>query len=76
MATCRNNILNGGGGADTLRGLAGNDSSVVDNAADKDLEAAGQGTDNVNASVSYTSRAGVSVETLRQATNRQRPPST
>ena len=60
-----NNVLNGGGGADTLQGLAGNDAYFVDNAADKIVEAAGLGTDNVNASVSYKLAAGVSVETLR-----------
>ena len=60
-----NNNLNGGGGADTLQGLAGNDAYFVDNAADKIVEAAGLGTDNVNTSVSYKLAAGVSVETLR-----------
>ena len=39
------NVLNGGGGADTLTGLTGNDSYVVDDLRDTIVEAAGEGTD-------------------------------
>ena len=59
------NVLNGRGGIDTMQGRAGNDSYSVDKAGDKIIEASGQGTDNVYASVSYSLATGVSVETLR-----------
>ena len=59
------NTLNGAGGADALRGFAGNDFYLVDNAGDTIVEIAGQGIDTVMASASYSLAAGVSVETLK-----------
>nr|WP_246548495.1 calcium-binding protein [Ancylobacter oerskovii] len=40
-----NNVLNGGGGADTMIGLTGDDSYVVDNLDDFIIEARGEGID-------------------------------
>jgi Ca2+-binding RTX toxin-like protein len=49
-----NDRLDGGGGADLLIGGSGNDTYTVDNAADTIVEMASEGTDLVQASVSYT----------------------
>jgi Ca2+-binding RTX toxin-like protein len=55
----------GGSGADTLRGLSGNDVYVIGNAGSKVVETSAQGTaDRVAASVSYVLGAGVYVEQL------------
>jgi Ca2+-binding RTX toxin-like protein len=60
--TSGNNTLNGGAGADTLIGGAGNDTYVVDSVGDVVTENAGEGTDTVQSSISYT--LGTDVENL------------
>jgi Ca2+-binding RTX toxin-like protein len=57
-----NDSLNGGAGADTLIGGAGNDNYTVDNTGDVTTELAGEGTDLVNASITWT--LGANVENL------------
>ena len=59
-----NDTLNGGAGADTLVGGAGNDTYVVDNAGDVVTENADEGTDTVQAAVTYTLAANVENLTL------------
>jgi Ca2+-binding RTX toxin-like protein len=58
-----NNILDGGAGSDAMSGGAGNDTYVVDAAGDRVTEAAGQGTDTVQSSISYA--LGSNVENLQ-----------
>ncbi|MCF8140762.1 MAG: calcium-binding protein [Cyanobium usitatum Tobar12.5m-G36] len=48
------NTIDGGAGADNMAGDAGNDIYIVDNSGDVVTEAASEGTDTVQSSVSYT----------------------
>ena len=57
-----NDTLDGGAGADTLLGGAGNDTYIVDSASDVVTENANEGTDLVQAGMSYT--LGANVENL------------
>lgn len=59
-----NDVLDGGAGADTMIGGVGNDVYLVDNAGDVVVELANQGTDLVEASVSYTLGDGLENLTL------------
>jgi serralysin len=56
------NVLNGGLGADSMIGGAGNDLYFVDNGGDLVAELAGEGTDTVSSSISYT--LGANLENL------------
>ena len=61
------NVLDGGAGADTLVGGAGNDTYVVDDAGDVVTENLNEGTDTVQASISFTLGANVENLTLTGA---------
>jgi Ca2+-binding RTX toxin-like protein len=64
-----NDTLNGAGGVDTLVGGAGNDTYVVDSVGDVATELAGEGTDLVKASVSWTMAANIENLTLTGTAN-------
>ena len=57
-----------------MAGGTGNDTYIVDSASDVVIEAAGAGTDRVNAYVSYT--LGANVENLTCTARRQTGPAT
>ncbi|MEM7509086.1 MAG: S8 family serine peptidase [Pseudomonadota bacterium] len=59
--------LNGGAGADVMRGGADNDRYTVDNAGDVIEELAGEGIDQVNATIDYVLGANVENLILRDA---------
>jgi len=59
-----NNVLDGAAGADTMEGGRGNDTYIVDDEADMIIEAAGWGSDLVQASISHTLAANVERLTL------------
>lgn len=60
-----NDLLDGGDGADTMIGGLGDDTFYVDNAMDRVVEAAGEGTDTVYAAATFGLGSGVQVETLQ-----------
>jgi serralysin len=62
-----NNLINGGGGADIMLGGAGNDTYFVDDTGDVVFENAGEGTDAIFATVSYTLSANVETLVLQGA---------
>ena len=64
-----NDTLDGGAGNDTMLGGAGNDTYVVDSALDVVTEALNEGTDTVQASVTYTLSANVENLTLTGSGN-------
>jgi Ca2+-binding RTX toxin-like protein len=60
-------VLDGGSGIDTARGGLGNDIYAVDNAGDAIIETAGEGSDRVLATVSYTLGNSAEIELLSAA---------
>ncbi|MBD2447246.1 hypothetical protein H6G76_08715 [Nostoc sp. FACHB-152] len=59
-----NDTLNGGAGNDTLMGSLGNDTYIVDSATDTIIENAGEGTDIISSSVTFSLAALANIENL------------
>jgi len=57
-------VLNGGTGADDLAGGDGNDTYVIDKVTDTVTEGVGNGTDTINASVTYSIASNEDVENI------------
>ena len=64
IGNAANNTLSGGAGNDRMSGGSGDDVYVVDSTGDRVTEAAGEGTDTVQAGVSFTLGADVEKLTL------------
>lgn len=62
-----NDLLNGGAGADTMQGGSGSDVYTVDDVGDVIVELGGEGSDTVNARVTFTLAANVENLTLSGA---------
>ncbi|MDB9537282.1 hypothetical protein PN451_15850, partial [Dolichospermum planctonicum CS-1226] len=69
IGTSGNDTLNGTINADFLMGLAGNDTYTVNNTGDLVVENLSEGTDRVNASISYTLTDNVENLTLTRSAN-------
>ena len=66
-----NNLLDGGGDADSMSGGAGNDTYFVDNAGDVVTESAGQGNDAVFSTAHFALSANVETLVLQGGTDLQ-----
>jgi hypothetical protein len=64
FANAGNNVIDGGGGSDYLRGFEGNDVYYVDDPSDEVIELSGQGLDVVYARDDYVLTGGSEVEIL------------
>jgi parallel beta-helix repeat protein len=62
--TANNDVLDGTSGGEEMRGLGGDDTYIVNHSGDLVVEAAGEGTDHVRSSITYTLTANVENLTL------------